>query len=114
MIEITSDWFKTCRSVVLPKHCNHYGHMNVRFYARHFDDGGFQMWNLVGIKQSELMRGNMGIVVANISINFIHKITVGQLIVIKGGWIKVGNKRMTHEQLMFEADSGTLCASNNH
>ena len=110
MIQITSDWFETYRSVVLPKHCDHYGHMNVRFYAQHFDDGGFQMWNLIGIKQSELMRGNMGIVVANISINFIHEITVGQLIVIKGGWIKVGNKSMTHEQRMFEADSGILCA----
>ena len=110
MIEITSDWFETYRSLVLPKHCDHYGHMNVRFYAQHFDDGGFQMWNLIGIKQSELMRGNMGIVVANISINFIHEITAGQLIVIKGGWVKVGNKSMTHEQCMFETDSGTLCA----
>ena len=111
MIERTSDWFETYRSVVLPKYCDHYGHMNVRFYAQHFDDGGFQLWNLIGVKQSELTKGGLGIVVANISINFIHEITAGQLMVIKGGWINVGDKSMTHEQRMFEADNGVLCAT---
>ena len=52
----------------------------------------------------------MGIVVANISIDFIHEITAGQLIEIRGAWIRVGGKSLTHEQRMFEADSGTLCA----
>ena len=69
------------------------------------------MWNLIGVKQSDLTRGGMGIVVVNISIDFIHEITAGQLMVIKGGWKKIGDKSMTHEQRMFEADSGTLCAA---
>jgi acyl-CoA thioesterase FadM len=30
--------------------------------------------------------------------------------VIKGAWINVGEKSMTHEQRMFEADNGILCA----
>ena len=68
------------------------------------------MWNLIGVKQSDLTRGGMGVVVVNISIDFIHEITAGQLMVIKGGWIKVGSKSMTHEQRMYEADGGTLCA----
>ena len=107
---LSTDWQETFRSIVLPKYCDHYGHMNVRFYAQHFDDGGFQMWNLIGIKQSDLTQGGMGIVVANISIDFIHEMTAGQLSVIKGGWINLGEKSMTHEQRMFEADSETLCA----
>ena len=111
MTDTLSNWFETYRSVVLPKYCDHYGHMNVRFYAQHFDDGGFQMWNLIGVKQSELTKGGLGIVVANIAINFIHEITAGQLMVIKGGWINVGKKSMTHEQRMFEADNGILCAT---
>ena len=106
----STDWLETYRSIVLPKHCDHYGHMNVRFYAHHFDDGGFQMWNLIGVKQSDLTRGGMGIVVANITIDFIHEMTAGQLMVIKGGWIGLGRKSMSHEQRMFEADNGILCA----
>ena len=113
MSTLSTDWQETHRSIVLPKHCDHYGHMNVRFYAHHFDDGGFQLWNLIGIKQSDLTRGGMGIVVANITIDFIHEMTAGQLIVIKGGWISLGRKSMSHEQRMFEADSGILCAIQN-
>ena len=88
-----TDWAITYRSIVLPKHCDHYGHMNVRFYAEHFDDGGFQMWQAAGVKQSELTRDGMGIVVANISIDFIHEITAGQLMEIRGAWIRVGGKK---------------------
>ena len=104
------DWMVTYRSIVLPKYCDHYGHMNVRFYAQHFDDGGFQMWDLIGVTQADLTRNGMGVVVANISIDFVHEITAGQLMVIKGGWINAGGKSVAHEQRLFEADSGTLCA----
>ncbi len=104
-------WFVTYRGIVLPRHCDHYGHLNVRYYAQFFDDGGFQMWHHIGIKQSDLTKNGMGCVVANISINFIHEITAGQLIEIKGAWTKMGNKSMSHEQRMYNVDSGTLCAT---
>ncbi len=110
MLDTNPDWTITYRSIVLPKHCDHYGHMNVRFYSEHFDDGGFQMWHTAGVSQSDLTRNDMGTVVANISIAFIHEITAGQLIEIWGGWTHVGGKSLTHEQRMYEADSGTLCA----
>jgi len=105
-----NEWKEIYRSIVLPKHCDHFGHMNVRYYAKHFDDGGFQMWQLIGVKQTDLRKKGKGTVVANINIDFIHEIRVGQLIVIKGGWIKLGNKSATHEQRMFETDSGKLSA----
>ena len=52
----------------------------------------------------------MGTVVANISIDFINEIKVGQLILIKGGWTDIGEKSATHEQRLFETDSNRLCA----
>ena len=64
------NWFVTYRGIVLPRHCDHYGHLNVRFYAHFFDDGGFQMWHHIGIKQTDLTKNGMGVVVANISIDF--------------------------------------------
>ncbi len=108
------DWpnsLVTYRGIVLPKHCDHYGHLNVRYYAHFFDDGGFQMWGHAGIKLSDLTKDGMGAVVANISIDFIHEITVGQPIVIRGAWTKIGTKSLAHEQRLFNADTGTHCAS---
>ena len=107
---MVKNWIEVYRSIVLPSHCDHLGHMNVRYYAQHFDDGGFQMWDLIGIKQKDLKKGNMGTVVANISIDFINEIKAGQLILIKGGWTNIGRKSATHEQRLFETDSNTLCA----
>ncbi|MBT3917595.1 MAG: acyl-CoA thioesterase [Rhodospirillaceae bacterium] len=108
------DWsnsFVTYRGIVLPKHCDHFGHLNVRYYAHFFDDGGFQMWHHAGIKQSDLAKNGMGAVVANISIDFIHEITAGLPVVVKGAWTKVGSKSASHEQRMYNADTGDHCAS---
>ena len=110
-INLLENWFVTYRGVVLPKHCDHYGHLNVRYYAYFFDDGGFQMWHHIGIKQTDLKQNDMGAVVANISIDFIHEITVGQLMEIKGVWRHMGNKSMSHEQRLFNVDTGVHCAT---
>lgn len=69
------------------------------------------MWHHIGIKQSELKQNNMGAVVANISIDFIHEITVGQLMEIRGVWRHMGNKSMSHEQRLFNVDTGVHCAT---
>ena len=108
---LLENWFVTYRGVVLPKHCDHYGHLNVRYYAYFFDDGGFQMWHHIGIKQTDLKQNDMGAVVANISIDFIHEITVGQLMEIRGVWRHMGNKSMSHEQRLFNVDTGVHCAT---
>jgi acyl-CoA thioester hydrolase len=110
-INLLENWFVTYRGVVLPKHCDHYGHLNVRYYAYFFDDGGFQMWHHIGIKQSDLKQNDMGVVVANISIDFIHEITVGQLMEIRGVWRHMGDKSMSHEQRLFNVDTGVHCAT---
>lgn len=103
--------FSTYRGIVLPRHCDHYGHLNVRYYAHFFDDGGFQMWHHIGIKQSDLTKGGMGVVVANISIDFVHEITAGQLMEVRGAWTHIGSKSMVHEQRLYNVDTGVHCAS---
>ena len=37
----TNNWVETNRAVVFPWHCDHFGHMNGRWYAPIFDDAGF-------------------------------------------------------------------------
>ncbi len=43
-----SAWREIYRSVVFPWNCDQYGHMNVRWYAHHFDDAGFGLWSVIG------------------------------------------------------------------
>lgn len=43
-----SDMRETFRGIVLPGQCDHFGHLNVRYYAHFFDDGAFHLWSLFG------------------------------------------------------------------
>ena len=106
-----AEWTDLYRSVVLPQYCDHYGHMNVRFYVQCFDDCGFHMWNLAGVNIPEQNAKELGLVIANISVNFHHEITSGSMLLIKGAWTKVGNRSVTYEQRLYNADTGVLCAS---
>ena len=42
-------WFDLYRSIVMPAHCDLYGHMNVRHYAAMFDDAGFHVLAQAGM-----------------------------------------------------------------
>ena len=99
------------RSVVMPAHCDSYGHMNVRHYASFFDDAGWQLFPVAGISLTDLRSRGLGSVVASLTIDFHHEVTAGQLILITAAITAVGTKSLTYELLLYEADSMTHCAT---
>ena len=104
-------WFELSRTIVLPAHCDSYGHMNVRNYAAWFDDAGWHILALAGVSLAELRRRGLGTVVATLTIEFHHEITAGQLALIKGALTRVGTKSLAYEMRLYEADSMTHCAT---
>jgi acyl-CoA thioester hydrolase len=95
----------------MPAHCDHYGHMNVRYYAAFFDDAGWQILAKAGISLSDLRSRGLGSVVATLTIDFHHELTAGQLVLITGAVTRVGRKSFGYELRLFEADSMTHCAT---
>jgi acyl-CoA thioester hydrolase len=106
-----ADWQETYRAVVFPWNCDHYGHMNVRWYAHHFDDAGFHIWTVAGMGQAAIRARNIGLVVARTTIDYLHELRAGELLVIKSGFTRIGTKSITHVGRMYNADTGTLCAT---
>lgn len=106
-----ADWTDLYRSLVLPQHCDHYGHMNVRYYASFFDDAGWHILNLAKIGLQDLRERKIGTVVATLTIDFIHEITVGSPLIIRGGLVRLGTKSFTHELRLYNADDETHCAT---
>lgn len=104
-------WFDLTRTVVLPAHCDGYGHMNVRHYAGFFDDAGWHMLAMAGISLADVKRRGLGTVMASLTIEFHHEITSGQLALIRGAVTRVGTKSFSHELRLYEADSMTHCAT---
>ena len=42
-------WHEVHRALVFPWRCDHFGHMNARWYGHHFDDGGFHLFAMAGV-----------------------------------------------------------------
>jgi acyl-CoA thioester hydrolase len=104
-------WHELTRGIVMPAHCDVYGHMNVRHYASFFDDAGWQMLAKAGVSLSELQSQGLGSVVATLTIDFHHELKAGQLIVVSGAFTRVGSKSFHYEMRLHESESMTLCAT---
>jgi acyl-CoA thioester hydrolase len=105
------DWMETYRSVVFPWHCDHFGHMNARYYAHHFDDASFHLWAISGISHRDLKTRGVSVVTARSTIDFIHEMSSGDLLVVKSGFTAAGNKSVKFASNMYNADTDVLCAT---
>ena len=106
-----SNWFEMSRTIVMPAHCDHYGHMNVRHYAAFFDDAGWHMFARAGVSLSDLNSRGLGSVMATLTIDFHHEIAAGRLALIRGAFTRVGTKSFEYALELYEADSMTHCAT---
>ena len=106
-----AEWKELFRGVVFPWNCDHIGNMNVRWYAHHFDDAGFHLWTVGNVPHVELHKRGVFVVVAQIKIDYISEMKAGDLLVVKGWFSRVGTKSITHNMRMFNADTGTLTAT---
>ena len=104
-------WFDLYRNVVMPAQCDIYGHLNVRNYAAFFDDAGWHLPSMAGLKLAEIRARGLGTVMATLTIEFHHEIRAGELVLIKGAITRVGTKSFSHEMRLYEADAMTHCAT---
>lgn len=107
----TGMWHDISRTVIMPALCDHYGHLNVRHYSALFNDAAWQMMTLGGISMADLRARGLGTVVATLTIDFHHEVTVGQLVLIRGALTKVGTKSLAHELRLYETETMTHCAT---
>jgi acyl-CoA thioester hydrolase len=104
-------WHELSRGIVMPLHCDAYGHMNVRHYAAFFDDAGWHMLAKAGVSLDQLRAQGLGSVVASLTIDFHHELTAGQLLLVTGSFARVGAKSISHELRLYESESMTHCAT---
>lgn len=107
---MSENGFELHRTIVMPALCDHYGHMNVRHYAAIFDEAGWQILTKAGVSLTDLRSRGLGTVVATLTIDFLHELTAGQLVLVTGALMRIGQKSFGYEMNLYEADSMTHCA----
>ena len=105
-----SGWQLTYRGVAFPWHCDHFGHMNVRWYGHFFDDAAFQIWTVLGHGFKKMEADGIHTVIAKSTIEYMREVRAGDLFTIETGFLKCGTKSCTHLQRMVNADTGVLHA----
>lgn len=106
-----ADWHTTHRGIVMPWRCDHYGHMNVRWYSHHFDDAGFHLFEMAGVDVSDLLQQNVALVTAQIQVNYLNELTAGDLFYIDSGFSHIGSKSARHFHRLKNAKSNHLHAT---
>ena len=104
-------WFELTNGIVMPAQCDIYGHMNVRYYAALFDEAGWHVPSFAGLSLAQIQSRGLGTVVATLTIDFLHEIRAGQLVLIKGAVTRVGTKSFNHEMRLYASDTMTHCAT---
>jgi len=105
------NWHELTRGIVMPAHCDVYGHMNVRHYAAFFDDAGWHMLAKAGVSLSELQKQGLGSVVATLTIDFHHELKAGELTLVTGAFTRAGDKSVSYELRLYASESMTHCAT---
>ena len=105
------DWMETYRAVVFPWHCDHLGHLNVRWYGHFFDDAGWHLWSQIGMSHVTFKERGVVTVVANITTDFHRESGAGDLLLVKSAFTRIGGKSITMSQRMTNAETGVLCAT---
>lgn len=105
-----SGWQRTYRGVAFPWHCDHFGHMNVRWYGHFFDDAAFQIWTVLGHGFKKMEADGIHTVIAKSTIEYLCEVAAGDLFVIETGFLKCGTKSCVHLQRMINADTSQLYA----
>ena len=104
-------WMETYRAVVLPSHCDHLGHLNVRWYGHFFDDAGWHLWSQIGMSHVTFKERGIVTVVASIKTDFHHESSAGDLLLVRSAFTRIGGKSLTMSQRMTNAETGLLCAT---
>lgn len=104
-------WHELTRGIVMPAHCDAYGHMNVRHYAAFFDDAGWHILAKAGVSLNELRAQGLGSVVASLTIDFHHELIAGELTLVTGAISRVGAKSCSYELKLYESESMRHCAT---
>lgn len=101
----SDDWILITRGMAMPWHCDHYGHMNVRWYTHFFDDSTLLIWSCIGIDMRTIHESGTHTVIAKSTIEYLHEVKAGDPLRLEGRYVRLGKKSVTVQLRMLDANT---------
>ena len=101
---------ETYRGTVYPRHLDHMDHMNVAYYVEKFDEGVWHLFAGIGLTPSYMRRENRGMAAVEMNIRYLQELRAGDLIVVRSGITRVGEKSLHLVQEMRNGETDEIAA----
>lgn len=102
---------KTNQSTIYPWHCDHMGHMNVKFYIEKFDEANFQLFALLGLNWKYFQNTHFGMAALEQKIHYKKEVFTGENIYIESMVVDLKQKIMRNRHIMRKSETGKVVAT---
>jgi acyl-CoA thioester hydrolase len=99
------------RSIAAPEECDAAGYLRPRFHFSRFSDGAGILWHSLGFDRITMRQRRQGTVVLETRTLYRRPIPVGTPTVVLSGLLDASDKILHIAHLIFDVESGTLCAA---
>ena len=106
-----SDWVNTFKGAVLASEYDFTSHMNSRMYVSRLDQATWGLLHAIGLTPASIREKNLRIAIVRQNYQFLEELRGGELVVIKSGFVAVGEKYFRFLHQMYNDVSGKLVAT---
>ena len=104
-------WHETYRAVVFPWMCDHFGHMNVRWYLSIYDEAGDNMYLLYGQTPAYYREYQAGGFDLEHHIRYLAEVRIGDTIAVRARLLNRTAKRIHYMMFMVNETRGVLSST---
>ena len=108
-----SDWVHTFKGAVLASEYDSASHMNSRMYVSRFDQATWGLLHAIGITPASIKEENLRIAILRQNYQFLEELRGGELVVIRSGFLAIGEKYFRFLHQMYNDVSGKMVATSD-
>lgn len=106
-----AEWIETFKGVIDAREYDPNAHMNTEAYVSRFDQATWFLLAAVGLTPRTVRERKRRIAVLRQGFNFVHELKGSELIVIKSGFVAVGEKHLRFQHRMIDTERDMLMAA---
>ena len=106
-----ADWVHTFKGAVLAAEYDFTSHMNSRIYVSRFDQATWFLLHAIGLTPASIRQKNLRIAIVRQNYQFLEELRGGELVIIKSGFLAVGEKYFRFLHQMYNEDTGKMVAT---
>jgi len=107
------EWIETYRGAVLGSEYDPEAHMNTQLYTTRFDQATWFLLSSIGITPPAMKKRKRRVAVTRQNLELKRELKGGQLVVVKSGFISVGDKYLRFVHRMLDSVTGDMIATDD-